>query len=448
MCSVPAASDHRRQMLGRTSLPLAAWTQRSLLLPATVRPRAVETSGPYAMPAAVGRRQGAAFWTVAFAFLVVMAFATLPSPLYGLYRTRDDLSTLTVTVVYAVFACGAIAALLGEPTVVARIGRRRTMLAAVATMMLAAAVIAVWKALPGLLVGRVITGVSVGLAAGTATTYLVELRLRDDPNSSVVGARTIGTSVNIGALGAGPLVAGVLAEWTSMPLTLPYVLFIGLGALALVGLAAAPETGTPNPHAKASLAVAGIPGTAAAATIAAFSATGLFAGLSGIFLATTFDRPSHALAGATLFLVFSSGVVSQLATGKIRASRVLALGVTSMLAGLVLLVTTVRLSTPSLVLFLAGGALIGAGAGLVFKGTTGIVLEAAAPEERVAMTSTLIISALVGLSIPVVGAGIALSQGASAANTVLGFGTAVALGVALAGWALVRRRASGHRGEA
>ena len=63
------------------------------------------------------------------------------------------------------------------------------------------------------------------------------------------------------------------------------------------------------------------------------------------------------------------------------------------------------------------------------------------------MTSTLIITALVGLSIPVVGAGVALSQGVSAANTVLGFGTAVALGVALSGWALLSRRASGPRGE-
>jgi hypothetical protein len=29
---------------------------------------------------------------VAFAFLVVMAFATVPSPLYGLYRARDHFS--------------------------------------------------------------------------------------------------------------------------------------------------------------------------------------------------------------------------------------------------------------------------------------------------------------------------------------------------------------------
>ena len=40
-----------------------------------------------------------------------MAVATLPSPLYGLYRTRDDLSALTITVVFAIFAAGTIAML-------------------------------------------------------------------------------------------------------------------------------------------------------------------------------------------------------------------------------------------------------------------------------------------------------------------------------------------------
>jgi hypothetical protein len=110
-----------------------------------------------------------------------------------------------------------------------------------------------------------------------------------------------------------------------------------------------------------------------------------------------------------------------------------------MVVGLVLLVTAVRLPTPSLTLFLVGGALIGAGAGLVFKGTTGIVLEAAAPEDRVAVTSTLIMAALIGISIPVIGAGVALYEGASAPNTVLGFAVAVGAGVALSGWALLRR---------
>jgi predicted MFS family arabinose efflux permease len=393
----------------------------------------------YAMPVTAERQGEAGFWAVAFAFLIVMAFATLPSPLYGLYRARDHLSTLTVTVVYAVFAVGTIAALVCERLVVARVGRRGAMVGGVVTVMAAATVLAASKALPALFVGRVLTGVAVGLAAGTATAYLIELTVHNDPNGSVVRARTIGTSVNVGALGVGPLVAGVIAQWTGRPLSLPYIVFVGLGAIALVGLAAAPETGAPSHHASATLAVARIPVPAAAATIAAFSATGLFAGLSGLLLATTLHRASHALSGATLFVVFSSGVASQLVTARLRASRVLALGTTLMVIGLALLVTAVRLSTPSLALFLLGGALIGAGAGLVFKGTTGVVLEAAAPADRVAMTSTVIIAAFIGLSIPVVGAGVALSEGVSAPRTVLGFAIAVAVGVALSGWELLRR---------
>jgi hypothetical protein len=379
-----------------------------------------------------------AFWAVAFAFLIVMAFATLPSPLYGLYRERDHLSAFTITIVYAIWAASTIAALIAVPYIVERIGRRGVMLAAVATMMVAAGELAAWKALPGLLLGRLLTGISVGLAAGTAITYLIELRLRADPNASPVVARTIGTSVNVGALGIGPLVAGCLAAWVSRPLTLPYLVWIALGAVALVGLAAAPETAAPTTS-RAPFPVR-LPVAAGAATLAAFAANGLFAGLSGLFLATTLHRPSHALAGATLFVVFSAGVVSQLATAGLRASRVFALGTISMLVGLVLLVTAVRLSTPSLALFLISGALIGAGAGAVFKGTTGLVLDGTAPENRVAMTAELLIALFVGLSVPVVGAGVALDQGASAPNTVLGFAILVGLGVAAAGWGLLGRR--------
>jgi hypothetical protein len=378
------------------------------------------------------------FWAVAFAFLIVMAFATLPSPLYGLYRQRDGLSSLTITIVYAIWAAGTIGALIAVPYIAERIGRRGVMLTAVAMMMVAAGELVAWKALPGLLIGRLLTGVAVGLAAGTAITYLIELRLRADPDASIGFARTIGTSVNVGALGIGPLIAGCLAAWVSRPLTVPYLVWIALGAVALVVLATAPET-APATAARAPFPVR-LPVAAGAATLAAFAANGLFAGLSGLFLSTTLHRPSHALAGLTLFIVFSAGVASQLATAKLQASRVFALGTLSMLAGLVLLVTAVRLASPSLPLFLLSGALIGAGAGAVFKGTTGLVLDGTAPQNRVAMTAELLIALFVGLSVPVVGAGVALDQGASAPDTVLGFAVFVGLGVAGAGWGLLGRR--------
>ena len=82
-----------------------------------------------AAPAAGSRGHRSGFWAAAFAFLVVMAVATLPSPLYGLYRTRDHLSALTITVVFAIFAASTIAVLLRDNFIAARIGRRGTMLA-------------------------------------------------------------------------------------------------------------------------------------------------------------------------------------------------------------------------------------------------------------------------------------------------------------------------------
>ena len=97
-----------------------------------------------------------------------------------------------------------------------------------------------------------------------------------------------------------------------------------------------------------------LPIPAAAGTLAAFAASGLFAGLVGLILTVTLGHPSHALAGAKLFLVFSCGVAFQLATTRLPASRLLALGTVFMLAGLALLVASVRLSTPNLGLFLLG----------------------------------------------------------------------------------------------
>jgi hypothetical protein len=96
-------------------------------------------------------------------------------------------------------------------------------------------------------------------------------------------------------------------------------------------------------------------------------------------------------------------------------------------------------------MFLIAGALIGAGSGAVFKGTTGIVLEARPPESRVVMTSDLLIALYVGLAVPVIGAGVVLELGASAPDTVLGFAILVGLGVTVSGWTLLGRRTSQAR---
>ena len=73
----------------------------------------IEASLPRASVLSVPRlSRRAGFWAIAFSFLVVAAFSTAPSSLYGLYQQREHVSSLTITLVYAVYAVGVVASLL------------------------------------------------------------------------------------------------------------------------------------------------------------------------------------------------------------------------------------------------------------------------------------------------------------------------------------------------
>jgi hypothetical protein len=62
---------------------------------------------------------------------------------------------------------------------------------------------------------------------------------------------------------------------------------------------------------------------------------------------------------------------------------------------------------PSLAMFVIGGVLTGAGAGLLFRGALVAAGAAAPPESRAEVLSGFFLGAFVGLSVPVVGLGIA-----------------------------------------
>ena len=63
-------------------------------------------------PAIGNRRRAAAFWSVAYAYLVIMLGTTLPSPLYGLYQDRFTFDAGMLTIIFAAYAGGVLVALL------------------------------------------------------------------------------------------------------------------------------------------------------------------------------------------------------------------------------------------------------------------------------------------------------------------------------------------------
>src|ERR671923_1439469 len=78
-------------------------------------------------PFSFGTKAG--FAATALALAVGMMGTTLPTPLYELYRQRFGFSELMVTVIFAVYAAGVIAALLLFGRLSDQIGRRRVLLA-------------------------------------------------------------------------------------------------------------------------------------------------------------------------------------------------------------------------------------------------------------------------------------------------------------------------------
>ena len=179
----------------------------------------------------LSRRTG--FWAIAFSFLAVAAFSTAPSSLYGLYERQEHLSSLTITIVYAVYALGIVVSLLLAGHVSDWYGRRAVLLPALAVAVVAAVIFLTWRSLAGILVARVLTGLALGAAVATATAFVTDL----DAGPGGVATRRAGivaTIANIGGLALGPLIAGLLARYAGHGLTLPFIVFLAL-LLAAVG---------------------------------------------------------------------------------------------------------------------------------------------------------------------------------------------------------------------
>ncbi|MDX6554493.1 MAG: hypothetical protein QOD86_688 [Miltoncostaeaceae bacterium] len=382
---------------------------------------------------------------MAAAFTITMAFTTLPAPLWSLYAQRDHFSSLTVTLVFAVYALAVAASLFLAGHLSDRHGRRRVLMPALALEILAGVTFLVWPSLLGLIIARVLSGVGVGAITGTATAWLTELT----PAGSR-GPQLAAVVANLGGLGLGGLVSGALAQWAGDPLGVPFALFAAALSLAWLALLAAPETRrrpSPRPRYRPQRVVvpARSRGQFFAAALGAaipFAVFGLMTSLAPSFLGGTLHQRSHALAGAVSFAVFATAALAQALTPGRSRQQLLAAAIPALLVGLVLLSLAVWLPAPSFGVFVAGDVVIGAGSGLMFKGAIEAVVEIATDEHRAEALAGLFLAAYLGLAGPVIGLG-ALTQLASTRVALLAFSGLLAAGILAAMPTLLGRQA-GH----
>jgi MFS family permease len=372
----------------------------------------------------VGRTTGFVF--VAYAFLATMLGTTLPTPLYPLFEQRYSFGELLVTVIFAIYAFGVIAGLLVFGNLSDEIGRKPVLLLGLALSAASALLYVYAGSLAPIYAARILSGLSAGIFTGTATATLVDLA----PGGRRRLASLVAVVVNLGGLGLGTLLAGLLADYCSSPLRLPFLVDLGLLAPALICLLALPET-VERQRLRLRLQRLSVPEEVrgvfirgATAGFGSFAVSGLFSSVAPSFLGQVLGRTSHALAGLIVFILFSGSILGQLAVTRLSDRRALLSGCVLMVGGTGLV--ALALGIDSLTALICAATVVGFGQGFVIGAGLAAVNQRAPVERRSETASSFFVVTYVGLSLPVIGVGVAAhSFGLRAAG--IAFSAAVVL---------------------
>jgi MFS family permease len=350
-----------------------------------------------------------AFPLLAYAFAAIMVGTTLPTPMYALYAERMHFAVLTTTVIYATYAGGVLFALLAFGRWSDAVGRRPMLLAGVVAALSSAAVFLVADSVPLLLVGRVLSGLSAGIFTGTATAAVIEAA----PPNWRSRAAAVATVANIGGLGAGPLLAGLLVEYAPQPLHLAFIAHIVLALLAAAAVFVAPETSQRAgsiglQRLSVPVEVRAMFSIAALAAFAGFAVTGLFTAVAPSFLADVVGIDNHALAGLIACSIFAASAVAQVAGRGIEPSRAVAIGCAILVIAMAILAVALHFSSlPGLI---TASVVSGIGQGISFSRGLAAVAERTPADRRAEVSSTYFVVAYVAISLPVVGEGLAAQR--------------------------------------
>jgi MFS family permease len=356
-----------------------------------------------------GRSNVVALALAATALGVAFVGAILPTPLYPLYKQEFGFSGVTLTLIYAVYVLGNLVALLFFGRLSDQIGRRTTTLPAIGFGIASAVVFACATSTPWLFVARALSGFSTGLASGTATAWIAELYA--GPRRGA--AARIAAAANFFGCSAGPLIGGLLAEFSPAPLRLPFLIYlVVLGAMA-VAIFFLPETlAKPVRLADVSLKPRlGVPRriwlsflAPAVTGFAVFALIGFYAALIPTLLRESLHQSAPLVSGAIVCELFGVAAVTILSTGRLDSQPTMLSALAVLLPSVWILVGAEVAQSMPLLLFAA--ALGGVCGGLGYRGSLEVINKIAPTDRRSEVVSSYLIALFAGNSLPVIGIGL------------------------------------------
>jgi MFS family permease len=392
------------------------------------------TAGDTLAPEASGQRRRprwrlshrAGFWLVAFLVVTGLFGSYSLTPLYSVYQDRWHFSDLMLSVAFACYSLGTIAALLLFGSLSDRVGRRAAFIPALLGVAASMLVLMFAVNLPMLLTGRALQGIFTGIVNGTAGAALMDLEPRGDRRSAALANST---SIAAGSA-LGPVISGFLVARAPMPTRTPYLFVLVLLAIGFLGVLLMPETVTRRSSTRSGrLRLPVNRGAFAAACLGALTCN---AGMSlfaefGTQLAGQVGMGGASAGGLLVFVMFGAIGLVQLLLRRLRPLTALLAGTMTAVVGWAGIATAL-LAHQAPLMFVAA-AVGGAGSGLAFMGGTAGVNHLAAPERRAETVSLYFVVMFLGLAVPGIGGG-ALAQAihlSGAALVMLGVAAVIAL---------------------
>jgi len=374
---------------------------------------------------ALGRR--ASFWVSAGVVTHIFWTSAAPAMTYRLYAEQWHLTPTVTTGIFAVYPIVVVAVLVAFGDLSDHIGRRSVMLLGLGASLIGTFLFAVAPDVLWLFAGRVLTGIGVGLTAGTATAAMVDFSAEGQSKRAASGTTTAQAFGFSGAL----LVGGALTQYAPWPTHLSFWVLFALITLLfaatwflprrLAGSAGGPASRRWQPKSPSIP-----PGLRSAFALAASAVTTAYT--HGVLILSLGGQVGHDLVGSSNALVngaalslfaITSGVVG-MAARRLRPQPAMLWGALASVASMGLLGLAV--ARHELAIFLAATTIAGVGYSLLVVGGLALIGGAVPERQRGGVLSALYLFAYLSLGTVALGLGVVATE--------RGLGQAVDLGAA------------------
>jgi predicted MFS family arabinose efflux permease len=369
-----------------------------------------------AIPETSARRFGLgrapAFWLLVATLALLLFASSAPSPLYIVYQQKWGFSSIVLTAVFAVYAFGLLGALIVTGSLSDHLGRRPTLLLALAIEIAGMLLFAEAQSVIWLFAARILQGVATGIATAAISAALIDLQPAHKPRLGAL----LAAAAPMGGLAAGALGSGLLVEYGPAPTRLVYWLLLAGFALAALLALAAPETVARRPTWRQSLRpqIAVPPSLRADffATVPCLTATwalgGLILSLGPSLTARVLHDSSHVAGGLSIFIMAGVSSAMSLVLRDTHARVAARGGLSALIVGVAL--ALIALSDGSTVLFLLATGVAGLGFGPAFAGAFRAVTNRAPADQRAALVASVYVASYLAYSLPALAAGVAVTR--------------------------------------